>query len=84
MTEWPEWWEWEPEISSHVLKRMADRDFNEIDLRLMLERATGYHADVEEGRWVIETSQAGRAWEIVVEPQPDDKVLVVITAYLLL
>jgi len=35
----PEWWDWEPELSPHLEKRMADRDFNEIDLRSMLENA---------------------------------------------
>ena len=37
----PEWWEWDLELSSHLLKRMVDRDFNEPDLRAMLETAAG-------------------------------------------
>jgi hypothetical protein len=53
--EWPEWWEWELEISPHMEKRMRDRDFTEVDLREMLERAHGYGPDVVEGRWVIKT-----------------------------
>jgi hypothetical protein len=32
---------------------MGDRRFTEIDLRRMLERASGYREDVVEGRWVI-------------------------------
>jgi hypothetical protein len=35
--EWPTWWEWEIEITSHLETRMEDRDFTEIDLRQMLE-----------------------------------------------
>jgi len=31
-----------------------DRRFNEADLRLMLENATSYHENHEEGRWCIE------------------------------
>ena len=38
---WPDWWAWELELSSHVEKRMGDRDFSEVELRDMLERATG-------------------------------------------
>ncbi len=45
-------------MSSHVEERMLDRGFNEIDLRLMLEDAEGYHPDVVPGRWVIETRHA--------------------------
>jgi hypothetical protein len=81
MVEWPDWWEWELELSPHLLKRMIDRKFNEADLRLMLETATGYHPNHEEGRWGIETKHAGRAWEVIVEPVADEEVLVVVTAY---
>jgi hypothetical protein len=56
---WPEWWDWELELSPHLFKRMDDRRFTEIDLRRMLERASGYREDVVEGRWVIETHTAG-------------------------
>ena len=37
--EWPDWWNFELELSSHLLKRMVDRDFTEVDLRAMLDRA---------------------------------------------
>lgn len=51
----PSWWDWDLELTPHVLKRMADRRFTEIDLRAMLEGASGYRHDIIEGRWVIET-----------------------------
>ena len=35
---WPEWWDWELELSPHLLKRMLDRGFTESDLRRMLEQ----------------------------------------------
>jgi Domain of unknown function (DUF4258) len=79
--EWPEWWEWELEVSSHVETRMEDRDFTEADLRAMLEGARGYRKDVLEGRWVIETRHGGASWEVVVEPDEFERLLVVITAY---
>jgi len=77
----PLWWSWELELSPHLLKRMVDRQFNETDLRLMLEQAAGYHEDVEPGRWVLECTLDSRSWEVIVEPQSDAKVLVVVTAY---
>ena len=81
MGKWPAWWDWEIELSPHLLKRMIDRGFTEPDLRLMIEDADGYHRDVMEGRWVVETAHGGRRWEIVVEPSLDENSLVVVTAY---
>jgi hypothetical protein len=63
-----------------LLKRMDDRRFTELDLRRMLERATGYRPDVE-GRWVIETRHRRRPWEVIVEPDQERQLLVVVTAY---
>lgn len=40
--DWPQWWDWELEFSPHLLKRMVDRSFNEIDLRSMLSVATAW------------------------------------------
>jgi len=79
--EWPAWWNWELELSPHLLKRMTDRRFSEIDLRRMFERASGYREDVVEGRWVIETRHRGRSWEVIVEPDRERQLLVVVTAY---
>ena len=58
-----------------------DRDFTEIDLREMLERAQGYGPDVVAGRWVIATRYRRRRWEVIVEPDADARLLVVVTAY---
>ena len=41
------------ELTPHVLKRMQDRRFSEVELRTMLDHASSYHPDVEEGRWAI-------------------------------
>ena len=81
MDEWPDWWGWEVELSVHVQIRMVDREFNEIDLRLMLADANGYHSDVVEGRWVVECRHADRPWEVIVQPLPDECRLLVITAF---
>jgi hypothetical protein len=60
---------------------MADRRFTEIDLRRMLERASGHRRNVVEGRWIIEARHRRRRWEVIVEPDRDRRLLVVITAY---
>jgi len=79
--EWPRWWEWELELTPHVLKRMLDRRFTEVDLRQMLQRATAYGPDVCEGRYVIDTRHEGKHWQVIVEPDDEDLLSVVITAY---
>ncbi len=78
---WPNWWEWELELTPHLLRRMEDRDFSEVDLRGMLELAVAFRSDVVEGRWVIATRFRQQPWEVIVEPDPLDTLLVVITAY---
>ena len=68
-------------MSAHLLKRMADRGFNEVDLRRMLEHAAGHRPDIIEERFVIEVRHAGKSWEVIVEPDEMRQLLVVITAY---
>jgi hypothetical protein len=41
---WPDWWDWQLELVPHLERRMEDRDFNELELREMLEVAHGYRA----------------------------------------
>ena len=60
---------------------MVDRRFTEVDLRQMLERASGFRADVVERRWLVETRHNRKHWEVVVEPDNDQKLLVIVTAY---
>jgi hypothetical protein len=77
----PEWWEWELEVSPHLVKRMADRDFTELDVRSMLQGATRVRPDAEPGRWIVSSHRRRRRWEVIVEPDPEVRVLIVITAY---
>lgn len=81
MPTWPAWWHWELELTPHVEKRMEDRDFTEVDLRAMLEVAAGFRADMVDGRFIIETRHRGARWDVIVEPDLVDSLLVVITAY---
>lgn len=78
---WPPWWHWELELSAHVLKRMVDRGFSEVDLRSMMSAAVDLREDSEPGRWVVEVSFGSRTWQVIVEPDPIDRLLVVVTAY---
>jgi hypothetical protein len=81
MPTWPTWWDWELELSSHLFKRMADRGFNEIEIRRMLSAALKLPPDVVPDRWIVETQHNRALWEVIVEPDPDAQLLVVITAY---
>jgi len=60
---------------------MVDRGFTEVDLRHMLEHALDYRLDIVEGRWVIEARHKRKPWEVVVAPDFEAEMLVVITAY---
>jgi len=60
---------------------MEDRQFNEVDLRTMLQHARSYRRDIVEGRWAIGTRHEEHPWEVIVEPDDAGKLLVVVTAY---
>ena len=60
---------------------MADRQFTELDLRRMLEHATGVRQDLVEGRWVVAARHKRAAWEIIIEPDARAQLQVVVTAY---
>lgn len=78
---WPEWWKWDIEISSHVEKRMITRNINEIDLRSMLGNPSDYEEDSENGRFLIKSFYKHKCWEIIVEPDFEENILVIITAF---
>lgn len=78
---WPEWWQWELELSPHVLKRMVDCRFTAVDPRRMLEVAQRYRKDVVVNRRVVVIRHRRRQWEILVEPDWGAGLLVVVTAY---
>jgi len=47
----------------------------------MLERATGFERSVVEGRFMIHVARNNGPWIVIVEPDTDASVLVVVTAY---
>ena len=79
--DWPIWWSWDLEPTPHIEKRMEERDFTEIDLKAMMKRAHGFKPDEIEGRYVIQTRHRHADWSVIVEPDEEDHLLVVITAF---
>ena len=77
----PEWWDWELEFTPHLLKRMVDRSFNEVDVRSMLAAITDWRKSTTEGRYVVTSRFQRREWEAIVEPDETSKLLIVVTAY---
>ena len=78
---WPDWWSWELEFADHLLLRMDQRGFNEAELRMMLEEASGMVPDSDPGRCLILTTFRGVAWNVVLEPDHAERIIVVITAF---
>ena len=77
----PEWWNWELSFTAHAELRMEQRGVTEVDIRAMLERATRYEPSVVEGRFMIHAVYQQRPWIVIVEPDVDAKLLVVVTPY---
>jgi hypothetical protein len=80
MSDAPDWWNWDIELNSHVLKRMADRNFNETELRLMLEDATQW-IEQSHGKWIVSCRLNSAAWEAIVRPDKAECCIVVATFY---
>jgi len=77
----PAWWHWELSFTPHAELRMEQRGVTEVDVRAMLERATGFEPSVVEGRFMIHVKKNDRPWIVIVEPDGDASLLVVVTAY---
>jgi hypothetical protein len=81
MPPFPEWWKWDLSFTGHAEMRMEQRGVTEVDLRAMLERATGFRPNVVEGRFMIDVRHQARPWLVIVEPDAEAKLLVVVTVY---
>jgi hypothetical protein len=53
----------------------------EVEVRAMLERATGFEASVVEGRFMIRSRRGPSPWVVIVEPDVEASLLVVVTVY---
>ena len=47
----------------------------------MLERATGFDPNVVEGRFMMHVRHLQQPWIVIVEPDAEAKLLVVVTVY---
>lgn len=81
MPTFPEWWNWDLSFTSHAELRMEQRCVTEVEVRAMLERATAFEPNVVEGRFMIHVRHLQRPWIAIVEPDDDEKLLVVVTVY---
>jgi hypothetical protein len=77
----PEWWGWDLAFTAHVESRMEARQFSESELRTMITRATALDFARRPGRYPARTRHAGVPWIDVLEPDVDDRLLFVVTAY---
>ena len=77
----PAWWNWELSFTPHAELRMEQRGVTEVDVRVMLERATTFEPSVVEGRFMIQVTRTNRPWIVIVEPDNDASLLVVVTVY---
>ena len=77
----PAWWNWELSFTPHAELRMEQRGVTEVDVRAMLERATAFEPSVVEGRFMIRVARDTRPWIVIVEPDIDASLLVVVTTY---
>lgn len=47
----------------------------------MFSSARSVREDLEPGRWIVESLHEGHTWQVIVEPDLLDRLIVVITAY---
>jgi uncharacterized protein DUF4258 len=77
----PERWTWELSFVGHAEMRMEQRGVTEVDVRSTVERASGFEPNAIVGPYVIKTRQHGRPRIVIVEPEVEANLLVVVTVY---
>jgi len=60
---------------------MEQRGVTEVEVRAMLERATRFEPNVVDGRFMIHVRHSQDPWVVIVEPDSDERLLVVVTVY---
>jgi hypothetical protein len=81
MTDQYSWLCWDLDISPHAMRRMPIRGFSETDLRGMLEDPDHVEPDACPGRFVAHCRWHGQQWNIILEPDKDAGVIIVVTAF---
>ncbi len=77
----PDWWDWPLAFTAHVELRMEERGFSEVEIRAMLEGGMALLPSKRPGRWLVRTRHAGTSWIVVVEPDDENRIVMVVTAY---
>lgn len=60
---------------------MEERGISELDLRTMLEDATELLPGRQSGRSLVRTRHGSRRWIVVLEPDREERVTYVVTAF---
>jgi hypothetical protein len=71
----PDWWNGDLSFTSHAELRMEQRGVTEVEVRAMLENATGFEPNVVEGRFMIHVCLLQHPWTVAVESAADAKLL---------
>lgn len=77
----PDWWAWDLVFTAHAERRMEERGLSEVELRTALECLKALEQGTTPGRWVASAIYRERNWAVVLEPEPLDRVVFVVTAY---
>ena len=77
----PHWWDWELELSEHAEDCMEERGTDQLGLRWMLHHCSRWRRSRTAGRFIVEATYRGTAWEIVLDPDYDRQCIVVVTMY---
>lgn len=80
-TDPPDWWDWDLAFIPHVEGRMEERSFSETELRTMLAVAFEIAGARRPGRCLVSTRFQGAPWTVVLEPDTEDRLVFVVTAY---
>lgn len=81
MPPFPEWWAWDLSFTAHAEMRMQQRGVTEVSCGLCWS-ATGFRPNAVEGRFTIDVRHQARPWKVIVEPDAEAWLLVVVTVYL--
>ena len=83
MAEWlrPNWWVWDLKLTLHVQWRMEERGLSEIALRRLLDIAQRIKHGRVPGRFEVTGRFHDRTWTVVLEPDFEREVIVVVTVF---
>jgi hypothetical protein len=60
---------------------MRQRNFSETDIRHMLFPVRNVRPLDDASRWVVDSELDRQPWRIILEPDPRERLVVVVTAY---